>query len=285
MGEHTERTTDDSSLMEDVYPLSPVQLGMVFHDLYSPDAGVYLNQYVFSLRGRLRPEVLRDAWRHVLGHLPVLRTAFVWEGMDRPVQVVFRHAALPWEEHDWRGCTADERRERLGRYLEAQRGRRFDLLEPPLLRLALVRVEDEEFELVWSYHHLLLDGWSISLVLQDVLASYDALLRGGTPVLPRRRSYRDYVAWLLRQDLAAAETYWRATLRGFAGPTPLGVDRAPDAAASGPAAFGAAGRLLSADATAGLQSFARQHRLTVNALVQGAWGVLLARYSGEEDVV
>ncbi|HEU0078068.1 MAG TPA: condensation domain-containing protein, partial [Longimicrobiaceae bacterium] len=233
MSTHTDPAADPSSGVESVYVLSPVQFGMVFHDLYSPDSGAYLNQYVFSLRGRLDPAVLRRAWEHVLLHCPVLRTAVVWEGVAQPVQVVFRRAALPWEAHDWRGSPGDERQERLRRFLEGQRGTGFDLLRPPLMRLALLRLGDEAFELVWSHHHVLLDGWSVSLVLQDVLASYDALRRGSVPVLPRRRPPHDYIAWLQRQDLAAAEAYWRRTLEGFASPTPLGVDRSPGAAPAG----------------------------------------------------
>ncbi|HEX2094823.1 MAG TPA: amino acid adenylation domain-containing protein, partial [Longimicrobiaceae bacterium] len=285
MSTHTDPAADPFSGVENVYVLSPVQFGMVFHDLYSPDSGAYLNQYVFSLRGRLDPRVLRQAWEHVLLHCPVLRTAVVWEGVAQPVQVVFRRAALPWEAHDWRGSPGGEQQAQLHRFLEGQRGSRFDLLRPPLMRLALLQLGDEAFELVWSYHHVLLDGWSISLVLQDVLTCYDSLRRGSVPVLPRRRPYHDYIAWLQRQDLSAAEAYWRSTLEGFISPTPLGVDRAPGVTPAGQTAFGTTERHLSVRATGGLRAFAKQHRLTVNTLVQGAWGLLLSRYSGEEDVV
>ncbi|HEU0076320.1 MAG TPA: condensation domain-containing protein, partial [Longimicrobiaceae bacterium] len=126
MSNHTDHPTDIPSVVESVYALSPVQFGMVFHDVYSPDSGAYHNQYVFSLRGRLDPMVLRRAWEHVLAHCPVLRTAFVWEGAQ-PVQVVFRRAGLPWESHDWRGCPDEQKQEQLLRHLEAQRGTRFDL--------------------------------------------------------------------------------------------------------------------------------------------------------------
>lgn len=106
------------------------------------------------------------------------------------------------------------------RYLEEQRNRSFDLLSPPLMRVALMRTVDDEWELVWSYHHLLLDGWSISLVLQDVLIRYDAVLQGHAVALPRRRPHRDYIAWLHRQDLAAAKAYCRGTLADVTSPHP-----------------------------------------------------------------
>ncbi|HEU0078961.1 MAG TPA: condensation domain-containing protein, partial [Longimicrobiaceae bacterium] len=272
----------EASLVEDVYPLSPVQLGIVFHDLYSPGSGAYVGQYVFSLRGSVDPGVLRQAWQHVLDLHSVLRTAFVCSGMEQPVQVVFRRAILPWETLDWRDRSPDERREKLRLFLEAQSRQAFDLLRPPLMRLALIRTGDEDFELVWSYHHVLLDGWSLSLVLQDVLLSYDALLRRRRPTLPRRNPYRDYITWLQRQDLAEAEGYWRGVLGGFAGPTPLPVPGGPLA---GEAVPGEVGLLLPEAATAALQALGKRRRLTLNTLVQGAWALLLARWAGEDDVV
>ncbi|HEX2188960.1 MAG TPA: amino acid adenylation domain-containing protein, partial [Longimicrobiaceae bacterium] len=267
---------------EDVYPLSPVQEGMVFHDLYAPETGAYCSQYVFTLRGELDAEVLRRAWQRVLERSPGLRSVFLWEGMARPVQAVLRSAELPWQTLDWRDAPREAHPERMRLFLEAERARGFDLLSPPLMRLALVRTEEDAWELAWSHHHLLLDGWSISLVLQDVLACYDALLRGRAPALPRRRPYRDYIAWLLRQDLAAAEAYWRGVLGDFTAPTPLPGERA--AGEAGPE-HGEAGLLLEAGATAALQGFAKGRRLTLNTLVQGAWALLLARYAGVEEVV
>ncbi|HEX8273687.1 MAG TPA: amino acid adenylation domain-containing protein [Longimicrobiaceae bacterium] len=276
---------DITHLLEDVYPLSPVQQGMIFHEQLAPDSGVYVNQYVFTLRGGLEPATLLRAWRVVLEQRPVLRTGFLLEGLPTPVQVVLRGDAVSWELLDWRGIPRAGQREELRRYLAAERARRFDLLAPPLMRLALVRTADGEWELAWSHHHLLLDGWSTSLVLQDVLAAYDALLAGTAPVLPRRRPFRDYVAWLGAQDLAAAEAYWRAALEGVAAATPPGVERPASAGAGGEGVHGSAGLEMGVAATGALQALARRQRITLNTLVQGAWALLLARFSGEEDVV
>ncbi|MEW5928796.1 MAG: amino acid adenylation domain-containing protein, partial [Gemmatimonadota bacterium] len=279
----TGRHETSQGLIEDVYPLSPVQEGMVFHELYTPESGSYFSQYVFTLRGTLDATTLRRSWRHVVDRSPVLRTVFLWEGMDRPVQAVLKGVPLNWEELDWREVPRAEQPERMRRYLDSERERRFDLQEPPLMRLAVVRKSEDEWELAWSYHHLLLDGWSNLLVLQDVLLGYDALLRGRAPALPRRRPFRDYIAWLQRQDVAAAEAYWRGTLADFESPTPLPADRS--AAPVRKPAGGEVPRLLSVGATDTLRAFAKQQRLTVNTLVQGAWALLLGRYAGEQDVV
>ncbi|HEX7239407.1 MAG TPA: amino acid adenylation domain-containing protein, partial [Longimicrobiaceae bacterium] len=237
------------------------------------------------LRGRLDAAALRRAWEKVVERRPVLRTVFAWEGMDRPLQLVRRAAPLPWEALDWRGSPRAAQRERLEAYLEAQRERDFDLLRAPLMRLGLAQLADDRFELVWTYHHLLLDGWSLSLVLQDVFTAYEAILQGREPALPRRRPFRDHVARLQRQDLAAAEAFWRDALAGLTAPTPLGVDRAGEGAPDDGAPFDRVEHRLSPQATSSLRSLARQSRVTLNTVVQGAWALLLSRYSGEDEVV
>src|SRR5262249_472498 len=148
-----------------------------------------------------------------------------------PLQVVYRRVQLPWEEQDWRGVSPTGQEERLRAYLQADRERGFELSQAPLLRLALFRLPEDTYQLAWSHHHLLLDGWSLPILFKEVLALYQALRTGQDLQLPQGRPYRDYIAWLQQQDLGPAEGYWRQTLRGFEAPTPLGVDRAH---ASGP---------------------------------------------------
>ncbi|HEX2093631.1 MAG TPA: condensation domain-containing protein, partial [Longimicrobiaceae bacterium] len=285
MVEPSKRTDEVLSLIEDIYPLTPVQAGMLFQILYAPESRVYVNQYVFSLRGRLDTPALQKAWQGVLDRHPVLRTVFAWEGLDEPLQVVRRAVSLPWEMLDWRGVPPAAQRKQLESYLEAERERGFDLIDPPLMRVALIRLAEDRFELTWCYHHLLLDGWSLALVLSDVFAAYEAALRQTEPALPRRRPFRDYVAWLGRQDLARAEAFWREALGDFTAPTPLGVDRVTRGGPEAGADSGSSTRRLSSGATAALRAFAQQQRLTLNTVLQGAWGVLLSRYSGEESVV
>src|SRR5205807_503146 len=171
------------------------------------------------------------------------------------------------------------------------------------MRLALIQVADDGYQFIWSHHHILLDGWSLQLLFKEALAFYapfrdegrgmrdeggEATLSSLIPhpsSLERRRPYRDYIAWQQQQDLSEAETFWRQALKGFTAPTPLGGSRMPE---SVPAQEGGCEKQeirLSAAMTAALQSVAQQHRLTLNTLVQGAWSLLLSRYSGEADVL
>ncbi len=267
---------------EDVYVLSPMQQGLLFHSLYAPDESFYVDQFLIELAGAVDPAVLAAAWRLVVGRHPALRTSFHWQGLDKPLQVVHRQIEVPFAIHE---AQRAPRRE-LDGFLEEIRRRGFDLGKPPLLRLDWVPTGDASGLLAWTYHHILLDAWSASVVLGEVMASYQALSRGALPDLPAAPRFATYVQWLRRRDPAADEAFWRSRLAGFRAPTPLGVDRAT---ASGhgtpPARHGEREVVLDAAAAASLRAFARRHRLTLNSLVQGAWAALLHRYSGEPDVV
>jgi amino acid adenylation domain-containing protein/thioester reductase-like protein/non-ribosomal peptide synthase protein (TIGR01720 family) len=270
--------------VEDIYRLSPVQQGMLFHTLVAPEGGVYFEQFSPAYGKGFDPAAFERAWQQTLDRHPVLRTSFLWEDLEEPVQVVHRQVKLTVDRQDWRGLPAAEQRQRLADYMAADRRRGFDLQQSPLLRLGVVRLGDEDYRVVWSYHHLLLDGWSAGLVMREVLAVYLAAARGQAAALEPRRPYKDYILWLRQQDLTAAEAWWRGVLAGFAEPTPLGVDSAP-AGGQADAAYELRLARVGADATARLKSFAQRSRLTLSTLVQGAWALLLSRYGGSRDVV
>lgn len=268
---------------EDFYPLSPLQEGLLFHALYSPEGGEYISQISCVMRGELDVSALKQAWQQVVQRHAALRTFFLWEGLKKPVQVVQKHLDLTWEEMDWRGQSPEVQREQLATYLTQEQTRTFHLSRPPLMRLALIRLKDDEYEFVWSHHHLLLDGWSTSLVTNEVIRFYRAISRGERLLLPTPRPYRDYIAWLQQQDLNSAESYWRKTLKGFTTPTPLLPDDVQESTGKGD--YVVRQLKLTTGATALLQDEARQQGLTLNTLVQGAWALLLSHYTGQQDVV
>ncbi|HWG97931.1 MAG TPA: amino acid adenylation domain-containing protein, partial [Pilimelia sp.] len=279
-----DRLVGDGADVEDVYPLTPLQAGMVFHSLVDAGSGAYVDQARLRLGGVTDPTLLARAWQAVVDGNPALRTAVVWRGVPEPVQVVRRRATLPVRQHDWRGLDDSARDEALERLLAADRAEPLDLGAAPLMRLAIARLAEDEVLVVWTSHHVLLDGWSLGQVFAEVCQRYAALAAGRPPRLVARRPFRDYLAWLSGQDTEAAERYWRGLLAGVTAPTPLPYDRPPVEAHRTESAT--ALRLdVPADVSTRLHLAARQHGLTVNTVVQGAWALLLARHAGADDVV
>ncbi|MET8995576.1 non-ribosomal peptide synthase/polyketide synthase [Amycolatopsis sp. NPDC004169] len=275
-----DRIAGDGRGVADVHPLTPMQAGMVFHGLSQEAQGVYFEQVTTVLDGVAEPELLAQAWQHVVDRTPVLRGSVVWEDVPEPLLVVHRAARVPVTQLDWRDR---DREEALSALLADDRAKPFDLAAAPLLRVALARLPGDAVQLVWTFHHVLLDGWSVFQVLSDVCTAYAALRDGTPPALPHRRPFGDYVTWLREQTAEGAEDYWRRELAGVTEPTPLPYDR-PPAATHESSSSTWVGRDLGEAATGRLAAFARRERLTVNAVVQGAWALLLARLSGEDDV-
>ena len=211
--------------IEDIYPLTPIQQGMVYHTLLSPKSGVYSNQLSGAICGDLDVPAFKAAWQAAIDRQPILRTAFLWEGVDEPLQVVRRRVSLPYRHMDWRNLTPSRQDARRASLLALDKQLDFTLSEPPLMRLALIQASSDRYLFVWTHHHLLLDAWSLPVLLGEIFENY-AILRGGHKIQrPPAYPYRNYVAWLRDQDPMRAETHWRSTLQGFGAPTPLGIGR------------------------------------------------------------
>ncbi|WP_343243644.1 non-ribosomal peptide synthase/polyketide synthase [Streptomyces sp. SID13726] len=256
----------------DVLPVSPLQAGLLFHAaLDSGDEGpdVYTVQVSYDLEGPLDPERLREAAQAVLDAHENLRSGFRHLSSGRPVAVVPRTAVLPWRQLDLTAEPQD-----WTRLLEQER-RRFDPERPPLLRLLLARTEPDRHRLVLSHQHLLLDGWSLPLLTAEIWARYE----GRTPAAPA--PYRDHLRLLAGQDPAVSTAAWAEALSGLPEPTRL-VPADPDRAAAVPHTHTVE---LDPARTAELEAFARSRGVTLNTLVQAAWGVLLGRLTGRDDVV
>jgi amino acid adenylation domain-containing protein len=275
------------SEIELIYELSPMQQAMLFHSVYSPGSGVYVLQMSLRLTGPLHLGAFERAWRHVAARHAILRTAFFWEDLDKPMQVVYQEPSLEVARSSWRDAGPDEQRARLARHLAADRELGFDLTAPPLMRVALFELGPDVHQLVWTVHHLLIDGWSRGQLLAELFAAYSAFSdrpsdQGG-PRLEPPHAFRDYIAWLQRQDLAATEAFWRRNLAGLNAPSLVAGDAAPGTGAHGEPRRRSL--TLSAESASALRETARRQRLTLNTLVQGAWALVLSRLTGQEDVV
>src|SRR5262249_54222802 len=211
--------------VEDIYRLSPVQEGMLFHTLYDSLSSVYVEQVVITLEGNLQVPSFEKAWNKLLQRHSILRSSFVWEGVENPVHVIHREVRMPIRTEDWSHLSAEQQQDNLKSLTENERKRGFDLTEPPLLRLSILNIGSGSHWIVWSFHHSLLDGWSFPLVLQEALTLYEEIARGKDPLVEPSPSYGEFIEWLQRQDLDKAESFWREKLKGFSVPTPLPMRR------------------------------------------------------------
>jgi amino acid adenylation domain-containing protein/non-ribosomal peptide synthase protein (TIGR01720 family) len=270
--------------IETIYELSPLQQGILLHTLAEPQSGMYVQQFSWTIQGALNVPALERAWQLVVDRHAILRTSFHWEALDKPVQVVHRQATLPIDRYDDRELTPEQQRARFDNWLKEARDQGTDLSKAPLMRLFLERVADELYQCAWSFHHILLDGWSVPRVHNEVLSAYRAIAEQREPQFRSSQPYRRFIGWLQQQDASAAEAFWRDTLRGFDTPALIAGDRAAAPRGSDdecPSLKTA----LSAEVTASLQAMARQQRLTLSTIVEGTWALLLARTLGLRDVV
>ncbi|OUL22225.1 hypothetical protein BV378_25410 [Nostoc sp. RF31YmG] len=270
--------------IENIYELSPIQQGILFHSLYESESGTYFVQLSYGLRGMLNITAFERAWERVVAHHSPLRTSFHWEGFDKPLQVVHKKVQLLLKQLDWRGIDPEEQQEKFQAFLLSDRLQGFNLSDESLLRLTLIQLDNQHYHFVWSSHHIILDGWSGALVFKDFALLYEAFCRGEEISLPSNGHFSDYIGWLQQQDLSQAEAFWRQTLQGVTAPTSL-TNLGVHSLSVEEEKYIEQGFKLSPATTTALKSWAKQHQLTLNTIVQGAWALLLSRYSGEDEVV
>ncbi|MFD1147578.1 amino acid adenylation domain-containing protein [Saccharothrix hoggarensis] len=266
--------------LADVLPLSPLQEGLLFHSLYDEQGvDVYTVQLLFDLDGPVDGAAMRGAVQALLRRHPNLRAAFRHEKLSRPVQVIPREVEAPWADVDLSGLDADAQAAELDRLTAADRATRFDLARPPLLRCTLFRLGPDRHRLVLTNHHILVDGWSMPILVRELFELYAS--RGDDAGMPAVTPYKQYLAWLARQDRPGAEQAWADALSGLAEPTLIAPD-APEHSGAAPEHHTVA---LDAASTRRLADEARRHGLTMNTVVQGVWAMLLAHSTGHDDVV
>lgn len=272
------------NIIESVYPLSYMQEGMLFHEIRAPGSGINTEQVVCGLHEKVDVNALQRAWQRVVERHAIFRTSLHWVGYSKPVQKVHRHVDIPWEFKDWRDLSDEEQSNRLRMFLEADCKLGFNIAQAPVMRLTLFQLRDQDYRLIWSFNHVLVDARSFTFVLTEVFTLYEAFQQGRDIELQPPRPYEDYVHWLRRRDLKGSEAFWRDQLKGFTAPTPLCPQRY-DIGNGDEMVCGKVETRLSSEVTQNLKDLAAQNNLTLNTVVQGAWALLLSRYTREEDVV
>ena len=270
--------------VQEIFPLSPLQQGMLFHSLYTPVNGVYVEQRWCVIEGDLDVAAFQQAWNQVINRHSALRAEFHWDETEQPVQAVYDSVVPEWLMKEFGAPPLHE-------YLEKDRQRGFELDRAPLMRFALFRIGPDRYHFVWTYHHLLMDGWCNAVLIQEVLAAYETA-KNNSPqiesVLKHSHSfpYRNYIDWLQKRPTEPDDTYWRQTLAGIEQPTHLtaGIAR-PGLDSHTAEEYSETVKKLDVSVTEQIQAFAKVQRLTLNTLIQGVWSLLLHRYCSGDDVI
>ncbi|WP_371360197.1 non-ribosomal peptide synthetase [Pseudomonas sp. KT_2_4] len=277
-----------ASAIEDVYPLTPMQEGLLLHTLLEPGTGLYYMQDRYRINSALDPERFAQAWQAVIARHEALRASFCWNVGEDMLQVIHKPGSTPIEYLDWSADPQDEQEPRLQALLKAEREAGFDLLNQAPFHLRLIRVAEARYWFMMSNHHILIDAWCRSLLMNDFFDIYTALGEGRDAQLAAPPRYRDYIAWLQRQNLNEARQWWQQNLQGFERATPIPSDRPflrEHAGGSGGMVVGDCYTRLDARDGALLRELAQAHQLTVNTFAQAAWALVLRRLSGDRDVL
>ena len=277
-----------ANVIEDVYPLTPMQEGLLLHTLLEPGTGLYYMQDRYRINSALDPERFAQAWQAVIARHEALRASFCWNVGEDMLQVIHKPGSTPIEYLDWSHDPEAEQEPRLQALLKAEREAGFDLLNQEPFHLRLIRVGEARYWFMMSNHHILIDAWCRSLLMNDFFDIYMALGEGRDAQLATPPRYRDYIAWLQRQNLNEARQWWQQNLQGFERTTPIPSDRPflrEHAGHSGGMVVGDCYTRLDARDGAQLRELAQAHQLTVNTFAQAAWALVLRRLSGDRDVL
>ncbi|WP_338580278.1 non-ribosomal peptide synthetase [Pseudomonas sp. ML2-2023-6] len=277
-----------AELIEDLYPMTPMQEGMLLHTLLEPGTGLYYMQDRYRINSALDPQRFADAWQAVIARHEALRASFCWNVGEQMLQIIHRPGAAPIDYLDWSAEPEDDHEARLQALHKSERETGFDLLNRAPFHLRLIRLGEARYWFMMSNHHILIDAWCRSLLMSDFFEIYSALGEARTPLLSAAPRYRDYIGWLQQQNLEQAKNWWQRNLQGFEQTTHIPSDRPflrEHAGQSGGMLVGDCYTRLEARDGVRLRELAQQHQLTINTFAQAAWALVLRRFSGERDLV
>ncbi|MDR4435229.1 non-ribosomal peptide synthetase [Bacillus tequilensis] len=269
--------------IENIYPLTPMQKGMLFHSLIDSSSRAYFEQAAFDLKGDLDIEAFSMSLSQLAERHEILRTHFYTEWKDQPLQIVFRKKPIEITVEDIRSMKNKQRNEFIASFVQKDKARGFDLIQDSLMRVSILRTEDDQVRLIWSFHHILMDGWCLPLITKEVFETYYELLERRKPEREAVTPYSRYIEWLEDQDHQNASAYWQKYLDGYEGQTVLLKEPVSNQAKGYQKQMLACrlGKQLSEE----IRQTASKHHVTVNTFIQSAWGLLLQRYNNSQDVV
>ncbi|HMQ70356.1 MAG TPA: amino acid adenylation domain-containing protein, partial [Ignavibacteria bacterium] len=269
--------------LESIYRLSGLQQGMLFHALYDSESGAYTEQ-LSCYMNKPDMDILKKSWNYLLKDHSILRSGFYYEEFSVPVQCVYKNAELPLTVLDYSNMNSDEQAAALKELEETDHSKGFDFKEVPLMRITLIKLEENRYKMLWTSHHILFDGWSLSILMGEFLNNYEILLSGKIPEERVEDRFEDYIRYLERSDKVQQEKYWREYMRGVEESTLLPFIGSTSDRTKGVGEYGNILLKLDKETTSKAENYAQSHRITLNTLIQGVWSYLLHAYTGNKDI-
>jgi amino acid adenylation domain-containing protein len=266
--------------LQDIYPLAPVQEGIIFHTNYEIEKDIYLQQVTGKITGDLNVEIFKSAWENCINHHSILRTSYIWQSLPRPLARVHSSVNLPFVYQDW--CGTDDWEQKWSDLLMEDRQQGLSTERAPLMRLILVKTDKAKWRFCWTHHHVLIDGWSLPLVFQHVISFYQAEQKHQFLKWPPVPNYRDFIVWLNQKPIEQAEVFWRDQLAGLDSVTKIGLTSNP---LDNGEDYQVVQTTLQPEVYAQLKNYANKHLVTVSTLINAAWAILISKYSGSNEVI
>ncbi|MCY8433067.1 non-ribosomal peptide synthetase, partial [Bacillus haynesii] len=269
--------------IEKIYPLANMQKGMLFHAAMDQTSGAYFQQIVIDLKGRVHPDLLEKSFHEIVKRHEILRASFEYEITAEPRQIIARDRKTPFTSIDLTGENRTRQHRFIETYLKEDQEKGFDLSSEALMRVCLIRMNDESYRLIWSHHHILLDGWCLGIVLSELFSIYGKIIKGESRRLKEPKPYGDYIKWLDKQDKEEAAAYWKDYLKGYETRSEL---PAFNRSATSEEYCGKEKVIsFSKELTTKITRIAKEHHVTINTVLQGIWGIILAKYNNTDEVV
>ena len=265
-----------------IYPATSLQQGMIYNSLANPNSGVEIEQIIFTLNEKINIEAFNNAWKKVIGRHDILRTSFQWANTEKILQVVKPEVFLQHKYFDWNSIFNNNKENDFKEYIKKDRLNDFDLSKAPLIRLAIFRLDDSLYKVIWTFHHALMDGRSFPIIIEELFKNYDAYCNGIDLSVAETSQFGEYAAWLSNKDFNEDEKYWEKALEGFDRPNPLPILTAINSNESG---YAREEKKISETLSNALRLFSKKNEFSINTMIQGAWSKLLYHYTGDEDLI
>ncbi|MFS4467937.1 condensation domain-containing protein [Maribacter sp. 2210JD10-5] len=274
-----EKSTINKPKIEAIYPLNTMQQGLLFHHIISESDQGFL-QLQTRLEGELNQNLLKQAWEAAVKRHEILRTTVHWDKLEKPVQVVRPDLKLNWNYYEWKTVEESDHKEAIENFKSKKEERTINFEKGPLAKVNIISFSETVHYLIWNCHHLLLDGWSSSILLNDIFEYYNSYINNSEPDLNAIPATKSYFKWLNKQNPHEAIDFWKETLMNFNKAVIFNAKESPLKGSNRNTVF-----ILSKEQTATFSAFSKKHKITLNTFFQGVWGLLVAKFFGEEKVL